>query len=259
MPAKPAASARAGSSATKRRVKSTAKRQYPPPKNMMIRAPSGPAVVATVEDTVSEEDSDDSDDSDTDTEDSASDSESMQVDEDTGEKVTTGRPLGRATEKRMLKTTRYEYAAATLTMKDGGKHRVVPGSCLIVNFFDETAEDQVLPCPALVRTIFSVEKNNPRDRGLNGEALPEEVNHDGVLLGVSWLLDVPNTQKLDGGKNYKPPYDIPTNERFYDPRTWITTAPSHVTRSFRPSCSSRGGGTCPTARRTRTRRAAFCS
>ena len=66
MPAKPAASARAGSGATKRKVKSTAKRQYPPPKNMMIRAPSGAPVDATVEDTESDPDSDDPDDSDDD-------------------------------------------------------------------------------------------------------------------------------------------------------------------------------------------------
>ena len=116
MPAKRASSAVAGSGATKRRVKSTARRPYPPPKNMMIRAPSGAPVDATVEDTDSDADSDDSDDSDADS-DSGSESESMEVDEDTGEEVTTARPLGRATERRLLKTTRYEYDAASCTTR----------------------------------------------------------------------------------------------------------------------------------------------
>ena len=227
MPAKSAASARVGSGATKRRVKSTAKRQYPPPKNMMIRAPGGPPVDATVEDTVSDADSDDSD-TDMDLEDSASESFSMEIDEDTGEKVTTGRPLGRAKELVFLKTTRYEYPAATVTFVDGRKHRVVPGTCVVVNFFDETANDRVTSCPALVRTIFSVEKNNQRDRSLNGEATVEEVNRDGVLLGVSWLLDATQTKKLEGGKEYEPPCDIPTNERFYDPRSTSVILPAHI-------------------------------
>jgi hypothetical protein len=229
MPAKRASSAVAGSGATKRRVKSTARRPYPPPKNMMIRAPSGAPVDATVEDTDSDADSDDSDDSDADS-DSGSESESMEVDEDTGEEVTTARPLGRATERRLLKTTRYEYDAASLTFVGGEKHRVVPGTCVVVKFFDETANDTVVSCPAIVRTIFSVEKNNPRDRKLNGEATAEEVNRDGVLFGVSWMLDVTHTKKQTGGKNYKPPYDIPANERFYDPRTTDPIVPSNIDR-----------------------------
>ena len=194
-----------------------------------IRAPSGAPVDATVEDTDSDADSDDSDDSDADS-DSGSESESMEVDEDTGEEVTTARPLGRATERRLLKTTRYEYDAASLTFVNGEKHRVVPGTCVVVKFFDETANDTVVSCPAIVRTIFSVEKNNPRDRKLNGEATAEEVNRDGVLFGVSWMLDVTHTKKQTGGKNYKPPYDIPANERFYDPRTTDPIVPSNIDR-----------------------------
>ena len=228
MPAKPAASAHAGSGATKRKVKSTAKRQYPPPKNMMIRAPSGAPVDATVEDTESDPDSDDSDD------DSEFESESMEIDEETGEKVNTARPLGRGKTVRSLKTTRYEYDAATLTFKGGAKHRIEPGTCVLVNFFDETEGDKVTSCHALVRTIYSVEKNNPRDRGLNGEATREEVNREGILFGVSWLLDMTHTRKLDGGNKYEPPYDIPKNELFYDPRTTDPIIPANIARIISP-------------------------
>ena len=56
------------------------------------------------------------------------------------------------------------------------------------------------------------------------------MNRDGVLFGVSWMLDVAHTKKQTGGKDYKPPYDIPKNERFYDPRTTDSIIPSNIAK-----------------------------
>ena len=204
---------------TKRKVKSTAKRQYPPPKITMIRAPTKAPIDATVVDT--DEDSDEaSSSSDDDDVSTSSEFGSLALDDD-GEPITTAKPLGKPTKTVRAKTTRYDYDACVLGFPTGKKKTVQPGTCVVVNFFDrneEKQEEQITQCPALVRSIWSVERNNPREKALNKEATAEEVAHDGLLISVSWLLDVALTKKLPYGKEYVPPYDIPSNERFYDPK-----------------------------------------
>ena len=214
-----------GSTFGKRKVKHTEKRPYPPLKITMFRAPT-----ETPRDARKESDSSDESDSDSDysssSSSSSSQSESMEIDEDS---VATAKPIGKPTELKLAKTTRSIYKSAEITFPDGRKRVVTFGSAVLVRFFDGEEDNEIVTtCYGLVREIWSVRRNNRSVKSLGKECTEEEIEESetGVLFNISWLLDLDELKKNWG---YELPYDIPQNERFYDPRSVDTIIAANIT------------------------------